>query len=142
MQNRRLHARLPSTPDCRAREAVQFWTKAWSALPESISSESIELAYFPFFIYERKMALLRVIVFRSDDFFHVSQRRSLDGVRNPVETEDKVNKAARKCAVAVGNAMCLLALHFRSHLRALLGNNSLYTFDDDNFLEWNDVRKV
>lgn len=104
--------------------------------------ESFETAYILYLIYDGKTALRRSIMSRSHGFPPMSQRISLDGVGNPAETENGVDKAVWKRFAAVDHAMRLLALQFLKHFYALLSNNSLCKLDDYKLLKWNAVKQL
>lgn len=72
----------------------------------------------------------------------MSQRVSLDWVGQLLNRKEEMDEAAGERSVAVGHAMHLRTSQFFSHLRSLLGCNSLYTLDDDKLFEENAVKKL
>lgn len=72
MQKPRLFAKLHRKRGGRAGLETQFLTRAYTALTMSVSLGSIEAAYFSYFIYDKKTALLHVLELRSDGFSSLS----------------------------------------------------------------------
>lgn len=73
--------------------AVQVVISSWSALSQSIELGSFRTAYLPYFLYEKKIAELQVLISREDCFPPLSQRESFNGVEDPVNREEKFDKA-------------------------------------------------
>lgn len=53
----------------------------------------------------------------------------------------KVDKSAWERSEAADQAMRLLTLEFFNHLHGLVGNNTLYTLQNDEVYEWNRVKQ-
>lgn len=81
------------------------------------------------------MALLRVLMSRSNGFSLRSYWGSLGGVERSVETEEEVSKDAWQRSRTVDRVMRLLALQVSSHLHAFFGNDSQHTPNDDKLIE-------
>lgn len=78
---------------------------------------------------------------RSDGFPLHFEREPLHVVKRPVTLEEKVYIAALKRSGAVDQATRLLSLQIFSHLHVLLCGKSLYTLDDAEFLQQNEVKQ-
>lgn len=86
MQKHRLQTKLHWKTGSRVEVAVQSVTRTWKASTKSIGVENFETAYSLYFIYDRRTALLHVVMSHSASFSPVSLRTSGGGVGQPVKT--------------------------------------------------------
>lgn len=63
-------------------------------------------------------------------------------MKSPVTTDEEVNKSAWERSNAANHTMRLLTMQFFGHLHALFGSDSSHILDDNNLLEWNEVRTL
>lgn len=68
LQKRLLHAKLHWKSRSQIAVAVQLVTTAWSALSRSIGLEDLQIAYWTYFIYGSRTALLQDLLQHSDCF--------------------------------------------------------------------------
>lgn len=125
VHDRRLHAKLHLKTNSQTGVAVQLMTRAWSVLAKSFGWGNVLAAYYFYFIYDGKKALLIVMMSRGDGSSSVLQRTLRIVVGRTVKTEVKVDRAAWRPFVALNHAMRLLRLQFFSHFHALLGHSAV-----------------
>lgn len=106
-----------------------------------IALRSIQTAYLPYFIHDRRTAFLHLPMIRSASCSPRSQQKSLHRVECLVTKKDEVDKAARKRSGAADHEMSLSTLQFTGHLHPLFGNESFFTLDGDRVLNWNTVKQ-
>lgn len=120
---------------------MQVLTRAWSALVKSVGMGTIQTAYSLYFMYKRRMAVLRALKSRKDDFLPLSQRESFHCVEGPVSSEAKYDKAVWERPGHADHAMHLLPLEFFQYLHGLLGSNMWYALENNKRLEWSAVEQ-
>lgn len=79
---------------------------------------------------------------RNDVVSSLSQRISLGAVGHRVNAENRAEEAACERSAAVDHVLDLLTLQICSLLQVLLGNISLYVFNEKKVLEWNAVKRL
>lgn len=106
------------------------------------TQETFQTAYWSYFVYESRAAVLQTLVTPEDGFSFCSQQESLGEEVHLVKTEEKEDRAAWERSRAVDREMGLLALLFFSHMRALLSNSSLCKLDHDKLLNGKAVKRL
>lgn len=83
-------------------------TRAWSSPSSSIGSGTFQSAYWLYFSYKSRVALLAVLMARSNGFSPRFLRESLDGIAPAERTEEEVDNAAWERPANVSHATRLL----------------------------------
>lgn len=126
IRERRLNVKLHRKPGNRVGVAAQLAPSAWSALPMFFRLKNHQNAYWRYFIYDRRMASLHVLMSRRDVFSPRSQQKRLDGAEQPDTTREKVVEASPKRIWAEDCTMRLLTSQLFSHSHELFCRNNLY----------------
>lgn len=77
------------------------------------------------------MEMLRALQSRENGFSPLLQRESFHSGEGPVNGEEKGDKAAWERSRPADHAMRMPTLEFSKHLPAPIGNNMIYTLEND-----------